>query len=238
MALRTAGATIDGIAATLGLSIGTVHRWIHSDGFPERAKQQRRTDGVADAIRRQWAAGCQNASALWRMLRADGFTGSRRTVQREIERLGLVRDVRSRSRASSTRVSAAAARPPSPRHLAWLFGRPETIATPEDQRFLAALCARCPELMTVRTLAQDFVQLVVTRNHAVYDAWLVAASESPLRRFARGLRSDDAAVRAALSTPWSNGPTEGHINRLKLLKRTMYGRASLDLLRHRVLGVA
>ena len=237
MALRTAGVTIGAIAGTLGLSIGTVHRWIHSDGFPERAKHRCRTDSVVDAIRRHWAAGCQNASVLWRMLRADVFTGSRRTVQREIKRLGLVRDVVSRSRASSMDESSAV-RLPSPRHLAWLFGRAETIATPEDRRFLDALCARCPELMIARTLAQDFVQMVITRNHAAYDAWLTAASESALRRFARGLRLDNAAVRAALSTPWSNGPTEGHINRLKLLKRTMYGRASLDLLRHRVLGVA
>jgi transposase len=166
------------------------------------------------------------------MLCADGFTGSRRTVQREIERLGLARS------AGASPTPSAAVRPPSPRHLAWLFGRAETIATPEDHRFLDALCARNAELKLVRTLAQDFVQLVVTRNHAAYDTWLAAASDSPLPRFARGLRSDDAAVRAALSTPWSNGPTEGHINRLKLLKRTMYGRASLDLLKRRVLGVS
>ena len=232
MALRTAGAPIDMIASTLGMSIGTVHRWIHSDGFPERATHRRQTDRVVDVIRREWAAGRQNASALWRMLRADGFTGSRRTVQREIERLGLVRS------AGASPTPSPAVRPPSPRHLAWLFGRAETIATPEDQRFLAALCGRNAELKLVRMLAQDFVQLVVTRNHAAYDAWLAAASNSPLSRFARGLRSDDAAVRAALSTPWSNGPTEGHINRLKLLKRTMYGRASLELLKHRVLGTA
>jgi transposase len=232
MALRTAGATIDVIASTFGMSIGTVHRWIHSDGFPERATHRRQTDRVVDVIRREWAVGRQNASALWRMLRADGFTGSRRTVQREIERLGLVRN------AGASPTPSAAVRPPSPRHLAWLFGRAETIATPEDQRFLDALCGRNAELKFVRMLAQDFVQLVVTRNHAGYDAWLAAASDSPLRRFARGLRSDDAAVRAALSTSWSNGPTEGHINRLKLIKRTMYGRASLELLKRRVLGVA
>jgi transposase len=73
MALRAAGATLQAIATTLGMSIGTVHRWIHSDGFPERSKQRRRTDSVADAIRQHWVAGCQNAAALWRTLRADGL---------------------------------------------------------------------------------------------------------------------------------------------------------------------
>jgi transposase len=235
MALRSTGATIKAIATTLGMGIGTVHRWIHSDGFPERAKQRRRTDPVADAIRRHWGAGCQNAAALWRLLRADGFTGSRRSVQREIERLGLTRDARAAGQLPS---ALPTARPPSARHLAWLFGRAAAMTTPEKWRFVEALCARSPELARVRTLAQAFVELVVSRNGAAYDAWLAAASDSPLSGFARGLRSDDAAVRAALSLAWSNGPTEGHVNRLKLLKRTMYGRASLDLLRHRVLAAA
>jgi transposase len=235
MALRSAGATIETIATTLGMSVGTVHRWIHSDGFPERAKHRRRTDAVSDAIRRHWAAGCQNAAALWRMLRADGFTGSRRSVQREIERLGLTRDANRHGQAQSAG-GLMTTRPPSPRHLAWLFGRAEPVATPEGRRFVEALCGRSPELAQVRRLAQEFVELVVSRNHAAYDAWLAAASASLLSGFARSLRSDDAAVRAALSLSWSNGPTEGHINRLKLLKRTMYGRASLDLLRQRVLA--
>jgi transposase len=235
MALRAAGATLQAIATTLGMSIGTVHRWSHSDGFPERSKQRRRTDAVADIIRRHWVAGCQNAAALWRMLRADGFTGSQRSVQREIERLGLTRNACADGQVQSARPTV---RPPSGRHLAWLFGRTESVTTPEKWRFLEALCARSPELARVRTLAQEFVELVVSRNNAAYDAWLAAASDSPLSGFARSLRSDDAAVRAALSLCWSNGPTEGHINRLKLLKRTMYGRASLDLLRQRVLAAA
>ena len=56
--------------------------------------------------------------------------------------------------------------------------------------------------------------------------------------FARGLRDDQRAFRAALSLAWSNGQTEGHITRLKLVKRQMYGRAKLDLLRARLLGAA
>jgi transposase len=58
-----------------------------------------------------------------------------------------------------------------------------------------------------------------------------------MRGFARSLRRDLAAVRAAFTLPWSNGQTEGHVNRLKYLKRQMYGRASVELLRLRVLGL-
>lgn len=71
-----------------------------------------------------------------------------------------------------------------------------------------------------------------------YDAWLSAAEATELRGFARSLRSDDAAVRAGLTTSWSNGPTEGQIQRLKLLKRMTYGRGNLDLLRVRAIASA
>ena len=68
--------------------------------------------------------------------------------------------------------------------------------------------------------------------------WLAEADEGELRSFANGLKQDEAAVRAALELPWSNGQTEGQITRLKLIKRQMYGRAKYDLLRARVLQAA
>lgn len=66
--------------------------------------------------------------------------------------------------------------------------------------------------------------------------WLSKAEASPLASFARGIRADAAAVEAALREPWSNGQTEGQINRLKTLKRQMYGRASIALLRARLVA--
>ena len=69
------------------------------------------------------------------------------------------------------------------------------------------------------------------------DGWLDAAAASELASFARGLRQDLAAVRAALVLPWSTSPVEGQINRLKTIKRQMYGRAGFDLLRRRILTV-
>ena len=68
------------------------------------------------------------------------------------------------------------------------------------------------------------------------DEWLGRAAAIPaLRSFAAGLRRDEAAVRAGLTLPWSNGPVEGAVNRLKLIKRSGYGRSGFDLLRARVL---
>ena len=78
--------------------------------------------------------------------------------------------------------------------------------------------------------------MVRQRQPAHLDPWLARAATSALdamRRFATGLRADYAAVKAGVTLPWSNGPVEGHINRLKMLKRQMFGRARLDLLSHR-----
>lgn len=87
-------------------------------------------------------------------------------------------------------------------------------------------------------LAQTFCRMIRNRDVGCLDVWLGAASTSSareLRGFATHLQQDHAAVRAALSLPWSNGQTEGQITRLKLLKRQMYGRANLDLLKRRFL---
>ena len=94
------------------------------------------------------------------------------------------------------------------------------------------------DLDTVVTLAEDFAVILRERRGAELEEWLERARASDIRvmrSFATSLRQDYAAVNAAATLPWSNGPTEGNINRLKLLKRQMYGRAKLDLLRQRVL---
>jgi transposase len=76
------------------------------------------------------------------------------------------------------------------------------------------------------------------RDASAWSLWQKTARKSPLHHFVVQLQRDEAAVRAALTLPWSTGPVEGHIHRLKLIKRQMYGRAKLDLLRIRVLHAA
>jgi transposase len=87
-------------------------------------------------------------------------------------------------------------------------------------------------------LAKQFYRMMRERNTSAWLPWRKAARKSPLQHFAVQLQRDEAAVRAALTLPWSTGPVEGHIHRLKLIKRQMYGRAKLDLLRIRVLHAA
>jgi transposase len=107
-----------------------------------------------------------------------------------------------------------------------------------DRAFLDRLLAEAPALTQVRGLARDFVAMVRKEGTGTLDGWLAAAAGTPLAGFVESLGKDLAAVRAALRTPWSTGPVEGQISRLKTIKRTMYGRAGFALLRSRVLHAA
>jgi hypothetical protein len=126
----------------------------------------------------------------------------------------------------------------TPRRATWLvLGRAAKRTEPEAQQ-LTQLHTQDPEVAEAIDLAQDFMQMVRQRQPAALDGWLQRAATGPLEalhRFAHGLYEDYAAVKAGVTLPWSNGPVEGHINRLKMLKRQMYGRAHLDLLNCRFL---
>jgi len=108
---------------------------------------------------------------------------------------------------------------------------------PEEVADLAVILNN-QDLVALYKLSQDFIDMVSQQRPEVFDEWLAQAEESifpAFRRFAHGLRHDYTEVKAALSLPWSNGQVEGQVNRLKLIKRQMYGRAKFDLLRQRVL---
>ena len=133
--------------------------------------------------------------------------------------------------------------PSARRSFGWIVGWSK-IAVDEPkhanhQRFVQALCRIEPVVAEVRSLAREFLGLMHRRRPREFDRWLQRLSRCSapeMRSFARSLQHDLAAVRAAFTLPWSNGQTEGHVNRLKFLKRQMYGRASVELLRIRVLG--
>jgi transposase len=113
---------------------------------------------------------------------------------------------------------------------------------PEEEReYLGRLCDQEPTIALAYELAQEFAEMARERTGQGFDGWLTRATSSritELDRFARGLTDDRAAVEAGLSLAWSNGQTEGQVNKLKLLKRSMYGRANFDLLRLRLLQAA
>ena len=117
--------------------------------------------------------------------------------------------------------------------------RPESELKEPQKEFQKAILLGSAEIVTAFHLAQDFRVMIEQRQSEKLDVWLTRAEQSRIvefERFAVSLRADYAAVKAALSFSWSNGQVEGQVNRLKLIKRQMYGRASFGLLRRRVLG--
>jgi transposase len=109
----------------------------------------------------------------------------------------------------------------------------------EEQQLVERLEQVCPEIQAAYSLARSFIRMVKTHDHAAFGDWITEATQlgvDELQRFAASLERDGAAVRAALSLPYSNGQVEGQVNRLKLIKRMAYGRAKFDVLRQRVLA--
>jgi transposase len=118
-----------------------------------------------------------------------------------------------------------------------LTRRPDSLDE-DDTTKLKKLLARCPELEAVAECVRTFAQMMQDKRGAELEDWLVRAEATQmpsLRSLARGLRQDFDAVKAGLTLEWSSGKVEGNVNRIKMIKRTGYGRAEFDLLRSRIL---
>lgn len=216
------------IARSCGLARKTVRRWISAHSFPERRPSCHSStiDPYRNYLEQRWREGCRNAAQLWRELREQGFDGRSRTVRDWIRK--YYGPQKHREEPVSTVCSPIRI---SPRQVAWLLLKRSVDSRP----YLEELCARSPEITNCALMAREFCRIIRQRDAAAWPHWRTAASSGPLSNFARHLCRDEAAVLAALQQPWSNGPVEGHVHRLKLIKRSMYGRANFDLLRLRVL---
>ncbi|MDQ2785707.1 MAG: transposase, partial [Chloroflexota bacterium] len=173
--------------------------------------------------------GCRDSTLLWQELRARGFTGSVRMVQRLVAGWRVEPARRGRAAHSAGPAPAPAPprlRPPSPRQAVWLLLRPCERVEPAQQTMRAKLLAAAPEIREALMLLEEFRRLVRERDGAAWAGWLRAAETSSIRElrgFAAKLRADSAAVEAALAYPWSSGQVEGQVTRTKLVKRLMYG---------------
>jgi transposase len=186
---------------------------------------------LAGGVHRQYAALARAAST--------GYPHSARTVSRFITRLRRASEA---GWAPETQTSPYT-RPqgPSARAVSFTWVCPEAKRSQEAQLYVDQLRQVDQSIEQAYTLSQAFLALVRERRGDALERWMteaVASGIEALARFAQGLQEDLAAVKAGLTLPWSNGPVEGHVNRLKLLKRQGYGRADIGLLRQRVLQVA
>jgi transposase len=241
--LHRQGWTGRAIARHLGLSARTVQRDLRTATFAGRKRRSDCGQSVLDPYKAlllaRWNAGCHTALRLFRELRGEGYAGSYTLVAAYARCLRQAQGRapgHRRARQPLPRVAEPPGQSLTPRRATWLVLRRANKRTDSEVQQLSLLRAQHPELAEVIDLAQDFAQLVRLRQPAQFDAWLERAATStvsPLQRFAKGLGEDYAAIKAGITLPWSNGPVEGQINRLKMLKRQMFGRARLDLLSRR-----
>jgi transposase len=238
--LRRRGTPIREIARVLGLSRNAVRRYLRREHCPDW-RPGRATRSGMDAYR-EWvdgriAEGQINASELHRELASRGVRLSYAAVRRFLaKRLGRVGQVRPRVNAAKPKPIP----PPSPRQLSFEWVRRPERRPAEAQARLEAIRRASPDLTGALDLADEFAALVRKRSTGTLTDWLSRAAVSAcpeVRHFAEGIRRDEAAVNAAVTTNWSNGPVEGHVNRLKTIKRQMYGRAGFALLKARVVNV-
>jgi len=188
----------------------------------------------------RWNEGCHNATQLFREIRAQGFEGHQTIVLDTVRRFRNASGLLPKVRKSMTEPLSTDLihQPPSLRTLTyWVLQRPENRTT-EHEKLISRICEEQPQLGLAIGLAQSFASMFRQQKAGALENWLEQADQNHYRgwkNFGAGLKQNKKAVRAALTLSWSNGPTEGHINRLKYLKRLMYGRAKDDMLRQHVL---
>jgi transposase len=251
LALHQQGFSQVAISKQVGLGRKTVRRYLRSDAFPEQAPSAPRPTTLAPYdpyLRTRWADGCHNAHQLWQEIRSQGFPGQAAIVRQYLARWrpqpgrpGPPPRQTAGSNGAPRRPAPPPTRMLSPRQARWLLLRAWDALTPEEQMYRTALLEECPAIREAQQLAADFGVLVRAKDHPTLATWLDradASAQPEIRSFATGLRRDHAAVEAAITSVWSNGQTEGQVNRLKALKRQMYGRAKLDLLEKRFLYAA
>ena len=230
--LREQGVGVYTIARRLGLDPKTVRRYADAATpedllGPNGSARDSILDGFKPYLHQRIVEGVVGTNQLLAEIRAQGFKGAERTLRRWL--------ISVRGRNTPPPVPPA---PPPTRDITGWIMRPIDKLTDDQQAELERLCALCPDLAAIRDLARGFTDLVRTRGGDRLTTWVEQAEHgtiAEIRSFASGLRKDWDAVKAGLTMSWSSGAVEGAVNRIKMLKRQMYGRANPDLLRRRVL---
>lgn len=250
--LSTKKVDVATIARQLGMSRQGVYNYLHMTQPPERTRIHRGGKALIDPYKeyliQRWNEGCRSAQQLYREIKAAGYPGSSTAVGRFVAPLrakkGKARSFKTVEPVSETSVSMEEAkkkRPPTALQVAhWItFKEEQRLEWQKD--YLTRLCQADQEIAKTYELIQIFTAMLRERQGAQLDSWLKLVKEqgvAELQSFAQGLERDYDAVQAGLTLPWSQGPVEGHVQRLKVLKRQAYGRASFDQLRKRVLRCA
>jgi transposase len=218
---------------------GTVLKYLRASSFPERASspRPRLIDPYVPYVQERWNHGEHNARVRWKAIRAQGFAASDVHVRRLVN--GWRAPTAARGAAGTPQIAKPDVISFSVRKTRWLLLKAAGTLSVTESASVTALTRLSPHLADAQRLVNTFHLLL--REHALdrFPSWLEECAQCgipELAGFAQSLRRDSVAVEAAVCSPWSQGQTEGQVNRLKTLKRQMYGRAGFALLRRRVLS--
>jgi len=227
-----AGESLSAISRVTGLDRKTVQRFARAGSageLPGKAtSRESKLDKFTPYLHQRWNEGVTDAAALHAELREQGWSGSEQTVRRYVRPF----------RQALAAPGPAQAIPKTRQITRWLLTRPDHLQA-DEQAQLEAIRARCPHIDTLAGHVTAFAEMMTARTGGRdLEAWLAAVEagdQSGLRSLAIGIRNDQQAVTNGLTLDWNSGKVEGTVNKIKMIKRQMYGRAGFDLLRKRVI---
>jgi transposase len=237
--LHAKGWSIHAIARHLDRERTTIRKDLKVEGLwqrPPRTPGKSLLDPYRETILALWQQGCRNGQHILRTIRTQGYEGSDTLLRAYVT--GLRKQLPVKAPSSSQTPSSIQTLPKTPREIRWLLTRHREDLTAEEQADLDCLLDASEEVRTIRRLPHKFLNMVRQRKHEQLRPWMEAAMKSgiaELKSFVAGIERDFDAVKAALRLPWSQGITEGKVNKLKTIKRVMYGKAGFALLRQRLL---
>ena len=227
-----AGESLSGISRATGLDRKTVQRFARAGSIGEllgkATSRESKLDDFTPYLRQRWNDGVTDAAALHAELRERGWAGSEQTVRRYVRPF----------RQALAAPDPAPAVPKTRQITRWLLTRRDRLQA-EEQAQLQAIRAHCPHIDALAGHVTAFAEMMTARTGSRdLEAWLAAVEaddQAGLRSFTIGIRNDMQAVTNGLTLHWNSGRVEGTVNKIKMIKRQMYGRAGFDLLRKRVI---
>ena len=234
--LRNEGMSIQGISRQLRMHRQTVRHFLSCDEYPEPKPVFRKVSPLLnyqEHLRQRWNEGCGNAKELYRELRQLGYLGSYNTLMRflKIWRIDLPKEDR-------LRIQLKTFQTPTAREIKWWLLGSKPPKNEEKLSFLELLKQRQPEIIQAVQQIREFRKILKNGTEDEYEDWkkkIKAEGAAEMKTFVFRLEKDEESVKGAIISEWSNGQVEGQVNRLKLIKRQMYGRASFEVLKARVL---
>ena len=238
--LHLGGMPILAIARQLKMSRNTVKKFLASDQVPPRQSHRQRFSPIQrflPYLQKRWIEEGEHSSrTLWKEIKAQGYPGAEVTLRHFLQKWRTAE--KTEIEAQVTIKSSAPGRAPSIRQIKWLLFNPKKKSIEQwEEVFLEYLCQESSEIESYQKLIREFYELLTNRQAEDLLKWLEKARASGIGEliwFVNGVEQDVGPVEQAFKSEWSQGQTEGQVNRLKFLKRQMYGRANFDLLRARV----